>query len=80
VTVEEGSIGGFGSHVLKLLADGGLLDRGLKVRTMVLPDLFIEHDKPEHMYEIAGLSAPGIVTTVLGALGREAHLSEASRA
>jgi hypothetical protein len=62
VTVEEGSIGGFGSHVLRFLAESGLLDRGLKVRTMVLPDEFIEHGKPEAMYEHAGLTAPGIVT------------------
>ncbi|MGZ5850241.1 MAG: transketolase C-terminal domain-containing protein, partial [Methyloceanibacter sp.] len=68
VTVEEGSIGGFGSHVLQFLAEGGLLDRGLKVRTMVLPDTFIAQDKPERMYELAGLSADGIVATVLGAL------------
>jgi len=79
VTVEEGSIGGFGSHVLQFLAEGGLLDRGLKVRSMVLPDTFIEHGKPDQMYEQAGLNASGIVTTVLGALGRET-LSGASRA
>ena len=77
VTVEEGSIGGFGSHVLRFLADSGLLDRGLKVRTMVLPDKFIEHGKPDAMYEQAGLTANGIVTTVLGALGREALASRA---
>jgi 1-deoxy-D-xylulose-5-phosphate synthase len=80
VTVEEGSVGGFGSHVLRFLADSGLLDRGLKVRTMALPDQFIDQDKPERMYELAGLSAPGIVATVLGALGRETLLGEASRA
>src|SRR6185369_93582 len=68
VTVEEGSIGGFGSHVLRFLADSGLLDRGLKVRTMVLPDIFIEHGKPDAIYEQAGLTASGIVSTVLGAL------------
>jgi len=79
VTVEEGSIGGFGSHVLQFLAEGGLLDRGLKVRSMVLPDIFIEQGKPDQMYEQAGLNASGIVTTVLGALGRET-LSGASRA
>jgi 1-deoxy-D-xylulose-5-phosphate synthase len=71
VTVEEGSVGGFGSHVLQFLADSGLLDRGLKVRSLVLPDTFIEHGKPDQMYEQAGLNAGGIVTTVLGALGRE---------
>ncbi len=80
VTVEEGSVGGFGSHVLSHLAETGLLDRGLKVRTMVLPDVFIDHDAPNKMYERAGLAAPGIVTTVLGALGRESLTSGASRA
>jgi 1-deoxy-D-xylulose-5-phosphate synthase len=80
VTVEEGSIGGFGSHVLQYLAESGLLDRGLKVRSMVLPDTFIDHGKPEVMYEQAGLSAEGIVTTVLAALGRETLADAASRA
>jgi len=80
VTVEEGSVGGFGSHVLKYLADSGLLDRGLKVRTMVLPDTFIEHGKPDAMYEQAGLTGAGIVTTVLGALGRETLDDAANRA
>jgi len=69
VTVEEGAAGGFGSHVLQLLATEGLLDHGLKVRPMVLPDLFIDQDKPEKMYELAGLNAPGIVETALRALG-----------
>src|SRR6185295_8443767 len=80
VTVEEGSIGGFGSHVLRFLAESGLLERGLKVRTMVLPDIFIEHGKPDAMYEQAGLTASGIVSTVLGALGRETLDDAASRA
>jgi 1-deoxy-D-xylulose-5-phosphate synthase len=71
VTVEEGAVGGFGSHVLQFLASTGLLDRGLKVRPMVLPDVFIDHDKPERMYETAGLHAQGIVATVLATLGRE---------
>jgi 1-deoxy-D-xylulose-5-phosphate synthase len=71
VTVEEGSVGGFASHVLQFLASTGLLDRGLKVRPMVLPDVFIDHDKPEKMYETAGLHAQGIVATVLATLGRE---------
>jgi 1-deoxy-D-xylulose-5-phosphate synthase len=69
ITVEEGSVGGFGSHVLQFLAENGLLDRGLKVRPLVLPDTFIAHDKPERMYEIAGLNAPSIVQTALLALG-----------
>ena len=71
VTVEEGSVGGFGSHVLQYLANAGLLDGGLKVRPMVLPDVFIDHDKPEKMYATAGLDAQGIVATVLATLGRE---------
>ncbi len=71
ITIEEGSIGGFGSHVLQLLATEGLIDRGLKIRPMVLPDIFIGHDKPERMYDAAGLNAPQIVATVLAALGRE---------
>jgi 1-deoxy-D-xylulose-5-phosphate synthase len=71
VTVEEGSAGGFASQVLQFLATEGILDRGLKVRPMVLPDIFIEHDKPEKMYEQAGLNAPQIVATVMSTLGRD---------
>jgi 1-deoxy-D-xylulose-5-phosphate synthase len=71
VTVEEGSIGGFGSQVLQFLAEDDLLDRGLKVRSMVLPDVFIDQDKPEAMYARAGLDARGIVAKVLEALGRD---------
>jgi 1-deoxy-D-xylulose-5-phosphate synthase len=73
ITVEEGSVGGFGSFVLQYLAGEGLLDRGVKVRTMVLPDSFIDHDKPEKMYDVAGLNAPHIVATVLSTLGRDAR-------
>ncbi|MGP9822826.1 1-deoxy-D-xylulose-5-phosphate synthase, partial [Salinarimonas sp. NSM] len=61
ITIEEGSIGGFGSFVLHALADAGLLDKGLKVRPMVLPDVFIDQDKPAKMYAAAGLDARGIV-------------------
>jgi 1-deoxy-D-xylulose-5-phosphate synthase len=72
ITVEEGSIGGFGSYVLQLLAEKGALDRGtLKVRSMVLPDIYQDQDKPERMYAKAGLDAAGIVTKVFEALGRE---------
>jgi 1-deoxy-D-xylulose-5-phosphate synthase len=72
VTVEEGSMGGFGSFVLQLLSDKGALDRGtLKVRSMVLPDTYQDHDKPERMYADAGLDAPGIVKKVFEALGQE---------
>jgi 1-deoxy-D-xylulose-5-phosphate synthase len=70
ITIEEGSIGGFGSHVLHLLAHAGLLDAGLKVRPMVLPDVFIEHDAPAKQYDLAGLNAPHIVATALDALNR----------
>ncbi len=81
ITVEEGAVGGFGSFVLQYLAGEGLLDRGVKVRQMVLPDVFIDHDKPEKMYELAGLNAPGIVATVLSTLGREgSELGVAERA
>jgi len=69
ITVEEGSIGGFGSHVLGLLAESGLLDRGLKVRTMNLPDVFLDHDKPDRLYAKAGLDAKAIVAKALEALG-----------
>ncbi len=80
VTVEEGSIGGFGAHVLQFLAGAGLLDRGLKVRTMTLPDTFIDHDKPEVMYEMAGLGANGIAATALAALGMEKVAADLGRA
>jgi 1-deoxy-D-xylulose-5-phosphate synthase len=76
VTVEEGSIGGFGSHVLQFLAEQGLLDRGLRVRAKVLPDVFIDHGKPEAMYEAAHLNASGIVDAVFSALGRAAVVGE----
>lgn len=69
ITVEEGSVGGFGSHVLQLLAREGALDRGLKIRSLTLPDIFQEHNKPEAMYAQAGLDAAGIVRTVETALG-----------
>jgi 1-deoxy-D-xylulose-5-phosphate synthase len=71
ITIEEGAIGGFGSHVLHLLAHEGLLDTGLKVRPMTLPDRFIAHGKPHGQYDDAGLNAPHIVATALAALGRE---------
>jgi 1-deoxy-D-xylulose-5-phosphate synthase len=77
VTTEEAAIGGFGSHVLQLLAEQGVLDRGLKVRTMVLPDLFIDQDKPERMYAQAGLDAAGITAKVMTALGKSFAPSEA---
>ena len=68
VTIEEASIGGFGSHVLTLASDEGLIDGGLKLRTMRLPDRFQDHDNPLKQYDEAGLTAPHIVETVLKAL------------
>ena len=69
VTVEEGAVGGFGSHVAQFLAEQGLLDGGLRFRSMVLPDTFIDQAGPEAMYRIAGLQAADIEAKVLGALG-----------
>jgi 1-deoxy-D-xylulose-5-phosphate synthase len=71
ITIEEGAIGGFGSHVLHYLAMNGLLDHGLKIRTMVLPDVFLDHDSPQAQYDKARLNARHIVETALSALGRE---------
>lgn len=68
VTIEEASIGGLGAHALTLASDQGLVDAGLKIRTMRLPDAFIDHDKPERQYDEARLNAPHIVETVLKAL------------
>ncbi|WP_395329855.1 1-deoxy-D-xylulose-5-phosphate synthase [Novosphingobium sp. BL-8H] len=68
VTVEEGSVGGLGAHVLTMASDEGLTDAGLKIRTMRLPDVFQDQDKPEAQYDEAGLNAPQIVDTVLKAL------------
>ena len=72
ITVEEGSVGGFGAFVMHFLSDEGLLDGGLKVRAMVLPDTFIDHDKPEKMYAQAGLDAKGIVAKVRDVLNMDA--------
>jgi 1-deoxy-D-xylulose-5-phosphate synthase len=80
ITVEEGAIGGFGAHVLQTLAEHGLLDRGLKVRCMVLPDVFLDQDAPAAMYATAGLDARGIVSKVFEALGREAAAEAVKRA
>jgi 1-deoxy-D-xylulose-5-phosphate synthase len=71
VTIEEGAIGGFGSYVLQTLAEHGTLENGLKVRTMVLPDEFIDQDAPAAMYAKAGLDAKGIVAKVFEALGKD---------
>jgi 1-deoxy-D-xylulose-5-phosphate synthase len=78
ITIEEGSVGGFGSFVQQQLAEDGLFDKGLRFRSMVLPDTFLEQDKPELLYARAGLDAKGIVAKVFQALGRPA--SEAKTA
>ena len=80
ITIEEGSIGGFGSHVLHLLAERGVLDAGAAVRTLVLPDRFLDQDKPEAMYATAGLDANAIVARVFQALGREKPVAGLQRA
>ena len=64
ITIEEGSIGGFGSHVMQFLSDRGVFDRGLKFRSMILPDIFIDQDTPEKMYEVAGLDSSSIAKKV----------------
>ena len=71
ITIEEGSVGGFASQVLQYLASNGLLDHGLKVRPMILPDRFIDHAAPAKQYEQAGLNAPAIVATVVAARGQQ---------
>ncbi len=71
ITLEEGAIGGFGSRVLNFLAFEGLLDHGLRVRPLALPDCFLDHDRPELMYQKAGLDADAVVRAVFDALGRD---------
>ncbi len=69
ITIEEGAVGGFGAHVAQLLADEGVFDQGLKFRSMVFPDTFIDHDSPAEMYAIAGMNAPQIEAKVLEVMG-----------
>ncbi|MGA0607455.1 1-deoxy-D-xylulose-5-phosphate synthase [Phenylobacterium sp. VNQ135] len=80
ITVEEGAMGGFGAFVLHALAEHGALDRGLKIRTLTLPDIFQDQDKPELMYAQAGLDADGIVRAALGALGIDNASAKGRRA
>ncbi len=80
ITIEEGSIGGFAAHCFEYLARAGLLENGLKVRPMYLPDIFIDHDKPEKMYDVAGLNAPHIVETAVAALGGASAVEAPRRA
>jgi 1-deoxy-D-xylulose-5-phosphate synthase len=70
LTIEEGSAGGFAAHVLQFMTNEGLMENGLKVRVMTMPDEFLENNKPDVQYELAGLKAPHIVANVLAALGR----------
>ncbi|MEQ1640732.1 MAG: transketolase C-terminal domain-containing protein, partial [Novosphingobium sp.] len=80
VTVEEGSIGGLGAHVLTMASDEGLTDAGLKIRTLRLPDVFQDHDAPDKQYDAAGLNAGGIVDSVLKALRHNSAGVEEARA
>ena len=64
ITIEEGSIGGFGSHVMQLLSERGVFDKGLKFRSMILPDTFLDQDSPEKMYESAGLNSQTIANKI----------------
>tara|TARA_B100000989_G_scaffold278291_1_gene239956 strand:+ start:13102 stop:15021 length:1920 start_codon:yes stop_codon:yes gene_type:complete len=76
ISIEEGSIGGFGSHVMQFLSDRGVFDRGLKFRSMILPDVFIDQDTPEKMYEIAGLDRISIANKVEEALNSNIILAK----
>jgi 1-deoxy-D-xylulose-5-phosphate synthase len=80
LTVEEGAVGGLGAHVLTLASDEGLLDAGLKIRTLRLPDRYQEHEAPAKQYAEAGLDAAGIVNAVLGALRHNSVGAEEARA
>src|SRR6185312_1109295 len=71
LSIEEGAVGGFGSHVMHTLAENGMLDGGLRMRAMVLPDVFLDHDTPNAMYARAGLDAKAIVAKVFEALGKD---------
>ncbi|MDZ4740609.1 MAG: transketolase C-terminal domain-containing protein, partial [Alphaproteobacteria bacterium] len=69
ITIEEGAVGGFASHVMQFMAGEGMFDRGCKFRPMILPDIFIDHDTQQKQYDVAGLNAQHIVATALTALG-----------
>ena len=78
ITIEEGSIGGFGSHVSQFLSEKNLLDSNLKFRSMILPDRFIDHDKPESMYKTAGLDALSIENKVIDTLNSKIVLKKSN--
>ena len=77
VTIEENSAGGFAAHVLQFMANDGLLENGIKVRVMTMPDEFIDHNKPEIQYQLAGLQSSHIIANVLAALGRAEDIDPA---
>ena len=78
ISIEEGSIGGFGSHVSQYLFDNNLIDNNLKFRSMILPDRFIDHDKPEQMYKYAGLDAHSIETKILNTLNSKVVIKKSN--
>ena len=78
ITIEEGSIGGFGSHVSQFLSEKNLLDSNLKFRSMILPDRFIDHDKPELMYKFANLDSIGIENKILDALNSKVLIKKSN--
>jgi len=80
LTVEDGSIGGFAAHVMTFLANEGLLDKGLKIRPMTLPDRFVAHNAPMAQYDDSGLNAPHIAATILKTLGRNEEAKDVARA
>lgn len=80
ITIEEGAVGGFGSHVLQFLSSDGLLDNGVKVRSMMLPDFFVNHDSPAKQYETAALTSSSVVSTALTALGLDQAVEAPARA
>ena len=80
ISIEDGAAGGFAAHVMQFMALDGLLENGLKFRPMTLPDIFIDQDKPELQYDVAGLNAKHIVAMALNALGRSKEAAEAARA
>ena len=76
VSIEEGSIGGFGSHVMHFLSERGAFDKGLKYRSIILPDIFIDQDSPKKMYEIAGMDSLSIVNKILETLNSNIILAK----
>jgi 1-deoxy-D-xylulose-5-phosphate synthase len=80
ITIEEGAVGGFGSHVFQFLSSDGLLDYGVKVRSMTLPDFFVNHDSPAKQYEAAALTSASVVSTALMALGLDQAVETPARA